>query len=99
MIFLNNTNVELQLGKHKPALQLLALILSDPLSAQTYATTSGEILPPRLARSVSSISGIGALEPWATLGEVGKRKKVKDDGGKLEGALVQDLLDVYMQDG
>lgn len=88
-----------KLGKHRPALQLLALTLSDPLSAQTYATASGEILPPRLARSASSISGIGALEAWATLGEVGKRKKVKDDGGKLEEALVQDLLDVYMQDG
>lgn len=69
------------------------------MSAQTYATAAGEILPPRLARSTSSISGIGALEAWATLGEVGKRKKVKDDGGKLEEALVQDLLDVYMQDG
>ncbi|OXG40487.1 hypothetical protein C360_00255 [Cryptococcus neoformans Bt15] len=88
-----------KLGKHRPALQLLALTLFDPLSAQTYATSAGEILPPRLARSTSSISGIGALEAWATLGEVGKRKKVKDDGGKLEEALVQDLLDVYMQDG
>ncbi|TYJ57008.1 hypothetical protein B9479_002287 [Cryptococcus floricola] len=86
-----------KLKQHDTALRLLALTLADPLTAQTYATTSGiEILSPRLAKEIASISNIGGLEHWATLGEVGRKRKGKVEVGDGE---VRKLLDVYMADG
>ncbi|WVQ72620.1 hypothetical protein IAR50_002178 [Cryptococcus sp. DSM 104548] len=86
-----------KLRQHDTALRLLALTLADPLTAQTYATTSGiEILPPRLAKEIATISNIGGLEPWATLGEVGRKRKGNVEVGEGE---VRMLLDVYMADG
>ncbi|WVN88218.1 uncharacterized protein L203_103419 [Cryptococcus depauperatus CBS 7841] len=92
-----------KLAKHTDALRLLALDIQDPLSALTYATSLGEVLPCRLARSVASVSNVDeTLNSWATLGETG-RKSYNDRAG-VTGAnegrgLVRDLLSVYMSDG
>ncbi|WWC89446.1 uncharacterized protein L201_004370 [Kwoniella dendrophila CBS 6074] len=81
-----------RLGKHRPSLSLLALTLGDSISAQTYCTTKGEIIPPKIAKSVAK--QVTGLDAWASLGEVGRRKKeVKEV--EMRG-LVKELLAVYM---
>nr|XP_018263192.1 uncharacterized protein I303_04685 [Kwoniella dejecticola CBS 10117]OBR85350.1 hypothetical protein I303_04685 [Kwoniella dejecticola CBS 10117] len=83
-----------RLGKHRQSLSLLALTLGDSISAQTYCTTQGEIIPPKIARAVAK--QVKGLDAWATLGDVGRRKKeVKDV--EMRG-LVKELLGVYMSD-
>ncbi|WRT66239.1 uncharacterized protein IL334_003192 [Kwoniella shivajii] len=83
-----------RLGKHRLSLSLLALTIGDSISAQTYCNTKGEIIPPKIAKSVSK--QIKGLDSWASLGEVGRKKKeVKE--GEMKG-LVKDLLGVYMSD-
>ncbi|WVQ99304.1 hypothetical protein IAU59_006436 [Kwoniella sp. CBS 9459] len=85
-----------RLAKHRKSLSLLALTIGDSISAQTYCTTQGEIMPPKIARSTASSSRIKGMDGWATLGEVGRRKKeVKEDEMR---ALVKELLGVYMSD-
>ncbi|WVQ83199.1 hypothetical protein IAT38_005338 [Cryptococcus sp. DSM 104549] len=84
-----------RLAKHRPALHLLAREIGDSLSAQTYCTTAGEIIPPRVARAVSA--RVPGLDGWATMGEVGRRKKEVGEG--VMRGLVKELLGVYMRDG
>ncbi|OCF40481.1 hypothetical protein I317_05719 [Kwoniella heveanensis CBS 569] len=85
-----------RLAKHRKSLSLLALTIGDSISAQTYCTTQGEIIPPKIARSTATSSRIKGMDGWATLGEVGRRKKeVKED--EMRG-LVKELLGVYMSD-
>ncbi|WVF71576.1 hypothetical protein IAT40_006384 [Kwoniella sp. CBS 6097] len=85
-----------RLAKHRKSLSLLALTIGDSISAQTYCTTQGEILPPKIARSTASTSRIKGMDAWASLGEVGRRKKeIKEDEMRV---LVKELLGVYMSD-
>jgi hypothetical protein len=85
-----------QLARHEKALQLLAIELKDSVSAETYCTQGGDVLPPKTARAISD--RIKVLEPWATLDEVGPRRR-----GTIEGEprqhLVSILLKVYMAEG
>ncbi|WWC70320.1 uncharacterized protein I206_104270 [Kwoniella pini CBS 10737] len=83
-----------RLAKHRQSLSLLALTLGDSISAQTYCTTKGEIVPPKIAKSVAK--QVKGFDTWATLGDVGRRKKeIKEV--EMRG-LVKELLGVYMSD-
>lgn len=83
-------------GKNKRALRLLATEIGDFVSAQAYCTQGGEIVPPRVAHLVAS--HVPELVGWATLGDVGRRRRGTVDASVQHG-LVMDLLGVYMQDG
>ncbi len=85
-----------QLGKHSRALKLLALTLKDSVSAETYCSQGGEVLPPKIARAV--VARFRYLEPWAALGEVGRRKR-GTVSGEVRQMLVLELLKAYMSDG
>ena len=85
-----------RLGNTRQALQLLARDLGDGVSAQTYCTQGGEIIPPKVARRVAQ--RVSELEPWASLGEVGRKKRGTVDPSTQE-KLVMELLGVYMRDG
>ncbi len=86
----------LQLGQHQRALRLLALTLKDAVSAETYCSQGGEVLPPKIARAV--VLRLKYLEPWAALGEIGRRRK-GTIGGEVRQMLVRELLKAYMSDG
>ena len=81
--------------KHKAALQLLARDVGDAISAQTYCTQGGEVIPPKVAHSVAS--HVPELAAWATLGDIGRKRKGTVDA-KVQEGLVMDLLGVYMND-
>lgn len=83
-------------GKNKRALKLLARDIGDFVSAQAYCTQGGEIVPPRVAHLVAS--HVPELVGWATLGDVGRKRRGTVDA-KVQEGLVLDLLGVYMQDG
>ncbi|WVR07166.1 hypothetical protein IAU60_004207 [Kwoniella sp. DSM 27419] len=90
-----------RLAKHRASLSLLALTIGDSISAQTYCTTQGEIVPPKVARAVAA--RVSGLDGWATLGEVGRKKKdvgllAAGGDGEMRG-LVRELLGVYMSEG
>lgn len=83
-------------GKNKRALRLLARDIGDFVSAQAYCTQGGEIVPPKVAHIVAS--HVPEVVGWATLGEVGRKRRGTVDA-KLQEGLVLDLLGVYMQEG
>lgn len=83
-------------GRNRQALQLLARDIGDGYSAQTYCTQGGEIMPPKIARRVAK--KVPALEGWAILGEIGRKRRGTIDAAGQEG-LVMELLGVYMRDG
>lgn len=83
-------------GKNKKALRLLAKDIGDFVSAQLYCTQGGEIMPPKIAHLIAG--HVPELVDWATLGDVGRRRRGTVDAKTQEG-LVMDLLGVYMQDG
>ena len=83
-------------GRNKRALRLLAQDIGDFVSAQTYCTQGGEIVPPRVAHLVAS--HVPGLVGWATLGDVGRKKRATIDA-KVQEGLVMDLLSVYMREG
>lgn len=85
-----------QLGRNREALQLLARDIGDSVSAQTFCTQGGEIIPPRVARSVAR--HVPELSDWAALGEIGRKRRGTVDAKTQEG-LVMELLGVYMRDG
>ncbi len=85
-----------RLGRHEKALRLLALRLGDSVSAETYCTQGGEVLPQKIARAM--VRNIKSLEPWAVLGEIGRRRK-QTIGGEEREILVMELLKVYMSEG
>jgi hypothetical protein len=85
-----------QLGRNRQALQLLARDIGDSLSAQTYCTQGGEVIPPHVARAVAS--HVPELAAWAVLGEIGRKRRGTVDG-KTQQGLVMELLGVYMRDG
>ncbi|KAK4683924.1 hypothetical protein P7C73_g6284, partial [Tremellales sp. Uapishka_1] len=87
-----------RLGRHRQALQLLARDLADSTSAQTYCTTNGEVIPSKIARWIARIVPDLQLQGWATLGDVGrKRKGPVDEVGQKR--LIMELLGAYMIDG
>ena len=83
-------------AKHKAALQTLARDVADSISAQTYCTQGGEVIPPRVAHVVAS--HVPEIAAWATLGDVGRKRKGTVDA-KTQESLVMDLLGVYLKDG
>ena len=83
-------------AKHKSALQTLARDVGDSISAQTYCTQGGEVIPPRVAHLVAS--HVPELAAWATLGDVGRKRRGTVDA-KTQETLVMDLLGVYMKEG
>lgn len=82
-----------RLGRHTDALKLLAQDLPDTVSAQTYCTQGGEIVPPKVARAIAKHEP--ALAAWASLG--GKRRGTVD--AETQHRLVVELLRAYMRDG
>jgi hypothetical protein len=82
-------------GQNKRALRLLARDIGDFVSAQAYCTQGGEIVPPRVAHLVASL--VPELVGWATLGDVGRKRRGTIDA-KVQHGLVMDLLGVYMLD-
>ena len=82
-------------GQHKRALRLLALDVGDFVSAQAYCTQGGEIIPPKIAHLIAA--HVPELAGWATLGDVGRKRRGTVDA-KIQESLVMDLLGVYMQD-
>ncbi|ORY34108.1 hypothetical protein BCR39DRAFT_518520 [Naematelia encephala] len=85
-----------RLGRNRQALNLLAIEIGDDVSAQTYCTQGGEIIPPKVAHKVAQL--VPELVGWATLGDVGRRRRGTVDAKTQEG-LVLELLGVYMRDG
>ncbi|KAL7421749.1 hypothetical protein Q5752_003520 [Cryptotrichosporon argae] len=85
-----------RLGRHRPALAVLARDLADATSAQTYCTQNGELIPPKVARQVAA--HVPELSAWAALGDVGRlgRRPVAPDEQK---ELVMELLRAYMGEG
>jgi len=77
-------------------LKLLAVQLRDSVSAETYCTQGGEVLPPKIAKAITA--KIKSLEPWATLSEIGRRRRGTIEG-QLRQQLVSILLKVYMKEG
>ena len=84
-----------RLGENKRALKLLAMDIGDSVSAQAYCTQGGEIVPPRVAHLVAE--HVPELVQWATLGDVGRKRRGTVDS-KIQETLVMDLLEVYMQE-
>lgn len=82
-----------RLGRDAAALQLLARDLPDPVSAQTYCTQGGEIVPPKVARAIAQREP--SLAPWTTF-EGRKRRGTVD--GDTQTRLVKELLRAYMKD-
>lgn len=82
-----------RLGRHSEALQLLARDLSDPVSAQTYCTQGGEIVPPKVARAIAQREP--DLKAWT---EVEGRKRRGTVDGDTQTRLVKELLRAYMTD-
>lgn len=82
-----------RLGRHTDALKLLAQDLPDTVSAQTYCTQGGEIVPPKVARAIAKHEP--ALAAWASLG--GKRRGTVD--AETQHRLVVELLRAYMGEG
>lgn len=66
------------------------------MSAQTFCTQGGEIIPPRVARSVAR--HVPEMAEWAALGEIGRKRRGTVDA-KTQERLVMELLGVYMRDG
>ncbi|KAJ9114999.1 hypothetical protein QFC22_005327 [Naganishia vaughanmartiniae] len=85
-----------RLGRHERALQLLAIHMRDSVSAETYCSQGGVVVPPKIARTIGK--KMPELEPWVALGEVGRRRKGTIEGEQREN-LVMALLKVYMEDG
>ena len=88
-----------QLGRSRQALQLLAREVSDSVSAQTFCTQDGEVIPPRVANRVAQ--RVPELAAWAALCEVGRgpRDAEKVVDAATQQGLVMELLGVYMRDG
>lgn len=82
-----------RLGRDAAALQLLARDLPDPVSAQTYCTQGGEILPRKVARTIAQREP--DLAPWTTF-EGRKRRGTVDS--ETQTRLVKELLRAYMKD-
>ncbi|KAJ9103369.1 hypothetical protein QFC19_004468 [Naganishia cerealis] len=85
-----------RLGRHEKALQLLAIRMRDSVSAETYCSQGGVVVPPKIARTIGN--KMADLEPWVALGEIGRRRKGTIEGEQREN-LVLALLKVYMEDG
>lgn len=85
-----------QLERHDKALHLLAIRMRDSVSAETYCSQGGVVVPPKIARAIGT--RMHDLEPWVALGEVGRRRKGTIEGEQRE-RLVMALLKVYMEDG
>lgn len=83
-----------RLGKHTEALKLLAQDLPDSVSAQTYCTQGGEIIPPKVARAIAKREP--ALGPWAALSVGNERRGTVDS--ETQHRLVVELLRAYMLD-
>lgn len=54
-----------RLGRHESAMRVLASELADPMSAQTYCTQGGEIVPPKVAHVIAT--KVPSLAAWADL--------------------------------
>ncbi|KAI5454223.1 hypothetical protein NCC49_004285 [Naganishia albida] len=85
-----------RLERHDKALHLLAIRMRDSVSAETYCSQGGVVVPPKIARAIGT--RMHDLEPWVALGEVGRRRKGTIEGEQRE-RLVMALLKVYMEDG
>lgn len=84
-----------RLNNHGAALALLVRALPDSVSAQTYCTQGGEILPPKLAREV--VANAPELAAWASFSAGRKRRGTVD--ADTQHRLVRELLGAYMHDG
>lgn len=82
-----------RLGRHTDALKLVAQDLPDSVSAQTYCTQGGEIVPPKVARAMARCEP--ELAAWAALGDRRRRGTVDAD---TQHRLVVELLRAYMRD-
>ena len=81
--------------KHRQVLKLLAIDVRDAVSAQTYCTQGGEVVPPRVAHAIAGY--VPELAAWATLGDVGRKKKPPVNA-TLRETLIMELLGVYMRE-
>ncbi|KLT38373.1 hypothetical protein CC85DRAFT_289576 [Cutaneotrichosporon oleaginosum] len=82
-----------RLNRHTEALRLLAQDLPDTVSAQTYCTLGGEIIPPKVAKAITKHEP--GLAGWVAMSEGGKTDNV--DAG-TQHRLIVELLRAYMRD-
>lgn len=80
-----------RLGRHEGAMRVLASELADPMSAQTYCTQGGEIVPPKVAHVIAT--KVPSLAAWTDL-YTGDRPPVD---AKTQHKLVVELLRAYMR--
>lgn len=80
-----------RLGRHEGAMRVLASELADPMSAQTYCTQGGEIVPPKVAHVIAS--KVPSLAAWTDL-YTGDRPPVD---ASTQHKLVVELLRAYMR--
>lgn len=80
-----------RLGRHEGAMRVLAAELADPMSAQTYCTQGGEIVPSKVAHVIAS--KVPSLAAWTDL-YTGDRPPVD---ASTQHKLVVELLRAYMR--
>lgn len=82
-----------RLNRHSEALKLLAQDLPDTVSAQTYCTQGGEIIPPKVAKAITKHEP--GLKGWVSLSS-GRRRGTVD--AETQHSLIVELLRAYMRD-
>ncbi|BEJ17778.1 hypothetical protein CspHIS471_0700460 [Cutaneotrichosporon sp. HIS471] len=81
-----------RLNRHTDALKLLAQDLPDTVSAQTYCTLGGEIIPPKVTKAITKLEP--GVARWSALGD-GRSGTVDAD---TQHGLIVELLRAYMRD-
>jgi hypothetical protein len=82
-----------RLNRHTEALKLLAQDLPDTVSAQTYCTLGGEIIPPKVAKVITKHEP--GLAGWVALSS-SRRSGTVD--AATQHRLIVELLRAYMRD-
>ncbi|KAJ8693452.1 hypothetical protein PTI98_008444 [Pleurotus ostreatus] len=93
--------VEGKLSNHRSALQILANDMRDDISAETYCTLGGQVIPPRILRSMadkvdSSLSQWIGLQLPNSTPPITRQNSTTDS--QLKSDLLKLLLKVYMMD-
>ncbi|KAJ8481088.1 hypothetical protein ONZ45_g15430 [Pleurotus djamor] len=90
--------LEGKLGNHRSALHILAHNMRDDLSAEAYCALGGQVVPPKLLRSVAEKAGILQWNVVQPLPASQISRQNTSIGSEIKGNLLKLLLEVYMSD-
>ncbi|KAF9495136.1 hypothetical protein BDN71DRAFT_1559699 [Pleurotus eryngii] len=93
--------VEGKLSNHRSALQILANDMRDDISAETYCTLQGQVIPPKILRSIAdkvdpSLSQWNGIQQPVSTPSIARQNSTTDS--QLKSDLLKLLLEVYMMD-